>query len=122
MDDPATRQPRWVYSAGSEPDPRFSLANERTLLAWIRTATGFAAAGGGTLLARELIGEWAVALSAGAFVLSLAIVSGALTRWARMERALRLERPLPAPMLAAGIAIGLAFGGILGLVFDALLR
>ena len=37
---PATphRRPRSVYGGGEEPDPRFSLANERTALAWMRTA------------------------------------------------------------------------------------
>src|SRR5690606_10629661 len=32
------RFPRTVYGEGEEPDPRFSLANERTFLAWLRTA------------------------------------------------------------------------------------
>ena len=32
------RWPRSVYGTGSEPDPRFSLANERTFLAWVRTS------------------------------------------------------------------------------------
>ena len=32
------RFPRHVFEAGAEPDPRFTLANERTFLAWIRTA------------------------------------------------------------------------------------
>jgi NitT/TauT family transport system ATP-binding protein len=38
------RRPRWVYDAGQEPDYRFSLANERTFLAWIRTSLAFMAA------------------------------------------------------------------------------
>ena len=33
-----TRFPKAVYGVGAEPDPRFTLANERTFLAWIRTA------------------------------------------------------------------------------------
>ena len=37
--------PRWVYDGGTEPDPRFTLANERTFLAWIRTSIAFMAAG-----------------------------------------------------------------------------
>lgn len=40
MTDPLVRTPRRpksVYDVGSEPDPRFTLANERTFLAWIRT-------------------------------------------------------------------------------------
>ena len=36
--DPERRWPSRVYAHGHEPDPRFSLANERTFLAWIRTA------------------------------------------------------------------------------------
>lgn len=114
------RQPRWVYDVGSEPDPRFSLANERTLLSWIRTATGFAAGGGGVLIARSLIGPWAFVLSAGAFALALTIVLGAVLRWARMERALRLDRPLPAPMMAGMIVSALAVGAVVGLLFNAL--
>jgi putative membrane protein len=39
------RQPRWVYDAGDEPDPRFTLANERTFLAWVRTALAMFAGG-----------------------------------------------------------------------------
>ncbi|TQO19384.1 uncharacterized protein DUF202 [Rhodoglobus vestalii] len=43
---PAPRRfPRRVYGAGSEPDARFSLANERTFLAWIRTALALISAG-----------------------------------------------------------------------------
>ena len=38
MSAPDDRWPRSVYHRGTEPDPRFSLANERTFLAWVRTA------------------------------------------------------------------------------------
>jgi putative membrane protein len=34
------RTPQSVYGQGDEPDPRFSLANERTALAWMRSALG----------------------------------------------------------------------------------
>ena len=39
------RWPAWVYGVGDDPDPRFSLANERTFLAWIRTGLAFVTAG-----------------------------------------------------------------------------
>ena len=39
------RFPGWVYRHGTEPDPRFTLANERTFLAWIRTALALIAGG-----------------------------------------------------------------------------
>ncbi len=34
-----------MYAQGTEPDPRFSLANERTFLAWIRTSLALLATG-----------------------------------------------------------------------------
>ncbi len=58
-----------ISRLGEAPDYRFSLANERTFLAWIRTALGFLAAGVGldqlapdfaTPLIREVLGAAAV--------------------------------------------------------------
>ena len=46
------RFPASVYSRGTEPDARFTLANERTFLAWIRTALAFLAGG----VALEVLG------------------------------------------------------------------
>ncbi|HET8988949.1 MAG TPA: DUF202 domain-containing protein, partial [Humibacillus sp.] len=45
MSREARRFPRSVYEHGEDPDPRFSLANERTFLAWVRTSLAFVAAG-----------------------------------------------------------------------------
>ena len=45
MNTPAARFPQHVFGVGDEPDPRFTLANERTFLAWIRTALALIAAG-----------------------------------------------------------------------------
>ena len=42
---PDRRWPRSVYGVGSEPDPRFTFANERTFLAWIRTSLALLACG-----------------------------------------------------------------------------
>jgi putative membrane protein len=92
-----TRQPRWVYDAGEDPDPRFTLANERTFLAWVRTALAMLA-GGIALHALEVPSTgWLRRL----LVLVLIGVGGlvcvfALVRWARVERAMRLHEPLPA--------------------------
>src|SRR3954470_20484811 len=41
----APRWPRWVYGVGTRPDHRFSLANERTFLAWVRTSLAMLAGG-----------------------------------------------------------------------------
>nr|WP_301979777.1 DUF202 domain-containing protein [Corynebacterium tuberculostearicum] len=40
-----SRFPRSVFAVGTDPDPRFTLANERTFLAWIRTSLALIAGG-----------------------------------------------------------------------------
>ena len=91
------RRPHWVYDAGQEPDPRFSLANERTFLAWVRTALAMLA-GGVALHALQLPeAAWLRALLASLLVVLGAVVTVlAMVRWARVERALRSGTPLPA--------------------------
>ena len=41
----SARRPRRVYEVGQDPDPRFTLANERTALAWVRTGLAMVAGG-----------------------------------------------------------------------------
>jgi uncharacterized membrane protein YidH (DUF202 family) len=74
----AARFPRWVCGEGSEPDPRFTLANERTFLAWIRTALALTA-GGVALeaLTVPLLPGLRLAASLLLLVLGLAAVLGA---------------------------------------------
>ena len=72
-----------ISRLGEAPDYRFSLANERTFLAWIRTAPDFA-----TPVIRELL------------ALLLCLFSGGLAmygylRWLRNEKAMRLKEDLP---------------------------
>jgi putative membrane protein len=106
-----TRQPRWVYDAGDEPDPRFSLANERTFLAWVRTALAMFA-GGVALHALAVPKDGflrglmvLVLVGIGALVCLLALV-----RWARVERAMRLHQPLPS------FGLGIVMAGALVVV------
>lgn len=110
------RRPAWVYKVGKDPDPRFTLANERTLLAWIRTSLALAAGGLAVLLTDQLFGDWSALLSGAAFGLSLLVVVGALARWARMERSLRLGQGLPAPWLAVTVVAALVLGAVIGAV------
>jgi putative membrane protein len=96
-----------VYDSGEEPDVRFSMANERTFLAWIRTSLALLAAG----VALDAIDT---PVSAGAeslltvflVVLGLGCAVASWVRWARAERALRRGEPLPAPQLASVLACG----------------
>jgi putative membrane protein len=91
-----TRQPRWVYDEGDEPDPRFTLANERTFLAWVRTALAMLA-GGVALHALSIDGPHVLrtALAVGLIVLGGLVGVGSFVRWARVERAMRRHEPLP---------------------------
>jgi putative membrane protein len=90
------RWPRSVYEVGTEPDPRFTLANERTFLAWVRTTVALLA-GAAALDALELALDdrvrrgLAMLLAIG----GLACVLMAWRGWSRTERALRRGEPLP---------------------------
>jgi putative membrane protein len=102
------RWPRTVYATGAEPDPRFSFANERTFLAWIRTSVALLALG----VALEGLSVPAadgprLALVTTLIVLGTLASAGGFLRWARVERALRQSRPLPAPTFASVVAVGL---------------
>lgn len=103
------RWPRGVYSAGSEPDPRFTFANERTFLAWIRTALALLAAGI-ALEALEIPEHDTLRLFLVLVLALLGAISSVLAffRWASAEKALRESRPLPSPALAPVLAFGLA--------------
>ena len=82
---------------GEAPDYRFSLANERTYLAWIRTALGFLAAGVGL---DQLAPDLATPLIREIVALLLCLFAGVLAvygylRWLRNEKAMRLKQDLP---------------------------
>lgn len=102
-----SRFPHSVYGQGAEPDPRFSLANERTFLAWIRTSLALGAAA----IALEALGlpiERPVRAGGAAVLAALAVLAAvqAWRGWARTERALRLGRALPGPSVAVVISAG----------------
>ncbi len=107
-------EPRWpssVYGHGHEPDPRFSLANERTFLAWIRTALALVA-GAAAVDALPLPLPGTVQhLLAGALALAGLLTAGAAWRgWARTERAMREGSSLPSnpAMLVVLVAVAVA--------------
>jgi putative membrane protein len=97
--------PSWVYGTGSEPDYRFSFANERTFLAWIRTALALIA-GGVALgaLGPAAPGNQIRGLSIAFLVLGGSSAGAAWIRWARGERALRRGEPLPPSSLTVVLA------------------
>lgn len=99
---------------GEEPDYRFTLANERTFLAWIRTALAILAAG-------VLLDQFSTRLRPQALVVTVAVVLCALAavlgvqaygHWRANEIAMRHRDRLPPttllPLVAGGISIAAA--------------
>lgn len=110
------RWPGWVYSGGTEPDVRFSFANERTFLAWIRTALALLAAGVALdAIPLAIPGPLQSALAGMFVLLGTACAVAAWWRWARAERAMRRKEPLPASHFGVVLAVVvvLAGGGLL---------
>ncbi len=88
-------EPRWKQE-GQDPDYRFSLANERTFLAWIRTALALIAGG-------VLLHEFAAGIGPRALVTVLSVGLGVAAagrallshfRWRSTAIAMRHERRL----------------------------
>jgi inner membrane protein YidH len=101
-------------NSGTEPDPRFTFANERTFLAWSRTALALVIAGLGIVqllppfprvpAGRHLLGLPLIALGA-------VLAAAAYVEWVRSQRALRRGDPLPhsvLPWILAATITGIA--------------
>jgi putative membrane protein len=113
-------------AGGTEPDPRFTFANERTFLAWSRTALALVVAGlaivqllppfPGVPAGRHLLGVPLIALGA---VLAVA----AYIEWVRNQRALRRGDPMPVsimPWILAATITGIAIIAAVVLLLSAL--
>ncbi|WP_413727959.1 YidH family protein [Sodalis sp. RH19] len=100
---------RW-WQQGKPPDYRFSLANERTFLAWIRTALAFLAGAVGIdqfalgLGTHEVRAALAVLLS----VMAASLGIMAYRRWAASELAMRTGASLPQTPLLLMMALFVA--------------
>lgn len=105
---PDNRWPRWVYAEGEEPDYRFTFANERTFLAWIRTSLALLAASVVLDVVDLDVSDHVRRLLAG-LVAALGLLSSvvAWTRWATAERAIRRRLGLPSFGFAALLTTGL---------------
>ncbi len=102
-----------------EPDYRFTLANERTFLAWQRTALGLLAA---AVAVVQFMPELAVpglrhALGAVVGVLAMLTSGAGLHRWYQVDYAMRRDQPLPRPSTPVYLTVGLM---VIGLVTVAL--
>ena len=91
-----------------EPDYRFSLANERTFLAWIRTALGLLAAG---VAVRQFVPPFAIpgattGLALGCVGLAFVVAVVSFPRWRRVQQAMRTGAPLPRNSMIVALAAG----------------
>jgi putative membrane protein len=96
------RSIRSAEPVGKEPDARFSYANERTFLAWIRTALRLMTAG---LAITQLLREFDLPggrrlIGLPLIALGVVIAVASYRQWRANERAMRLDRPLLAIELA----------------------
>jgi inner membrane protein YidH len=108
-----------LRSVGTDPDYRFTLANERTFLAWLRTGLALLA---GAIALASLVHDFGprsvrIAITVFLLLLSVTIVLGAYVRWDRAERALRENRSLPDDplprIIVAGVTIVVAAAAVL---------
>ncbi|MCO4252076.1 YidH family protein [Pseudarthrobacter raffinosi] len=96
----------WLLPEGTEPDPRFTLANERTFLAWVRTSLALLAGGiaieafTSDLFLEPVRKGLAVIL----LLLGMLLSAGAAVRWVRVERSMRNKAPLPIPLIVPLLA------------------
>ncbi|WP_127819750.1 YidH family protein [Microbacterium sp. CPCC 204701] len=102
---------------GDEPDARFSLANERTFLAWNRTALALIA-GGVALEALGLDLQPGLRLTAALILIAAGLVVPLLAwlEWGRTERALRSGSPLPGSATSIALAATIVLVGALVLL------
>jgi putative membrane protein len=104
-----------------EPDVRFSFANERTFLAWNRTALALIATG---IAATQLLPSFHIAGGRRLLGLPLvalgALVAGAsLRHWRSNEKAMRRGEPLPRSPMPFILAFGIVVVGVIGAILSA---
>ena len=101
-----------------EPDVRFSYANERTFLAWNRTALALIATG---VAATQLLPQFHV--SGGRRILGLPLIAlGAVVavtsylHWKANQRAMRRDEPLPRSPMPLVLAVGIGIVAVIAVV------
>jgi putative membrane protein len=97
-----------------EPDYRFTLANERTFLAWQRTSLGLLAAAVAAVQFMPELPIHGMRHMLGAMVGTLAMLTAGtgLQRWVQVDRAIRGGQPLPRPTTPVYLAVGLVMIGM----------
>ena len=104
-----------------EPDVRFTYANERTFLAWNRTALALIATGvAATQLLPKLQVDWGRRLLGLPLIALGAIVAAeSLRQWHANQRAMRRGDPLPRSRMPLILTIGIVVVGVIAVVLSA---
>lgn len=110
--------PSVIREAGRDPDARFSMANERTFLAWVRTSLALLAGGVAVI---QLVPSFAVPggrhiLGIALIVLSIVVAVSSYRHWALSEQAMRLGHPLPPSPLPRVLGAGVSVVALAALV------
>ena len=105
---------------GQEPDYRFTLANERTYLAYLRTSLACYAGGLSAVQFLDLGPDRLVAKIIGVILVCAGIVTtaGAFRRWQLNQAAMREGARLPVTRLPLMLGATIAVVGLLGLLFS----
>ncbi len=108
-------------SSEEEPDVRFSFANERTFLAWNRTALALIATG---IAATQLLPSFHVAggrrlLGLPLVILGALVAGASLWHWRANERAMRRCEPLPRSPMPIILTVGVVGVGVIGAILAA---
>jgi inner membrane protein YidH len=117
----SARREQRLGRTGRDPDPRFTFANERTFLAWNRTALALIAAGlaAAQFLHFNLHGLRLV-IAVPLIVLGAVMAIASFLHWEDSERAMRLGEPLRYSwmprVLSGGIALIALVGGIIAVI------
>lgn len=118
----SARRERALEQTGTDPDPRFTWANERTFLAWNRTALALIAAGlaAAQFLHFNLHGLRLI-VAIPLIVLGAVLALASYLHWEDSERAIRLKRPLHyswMPRVLTGGIVVIAFCGAILAIID----
>ena len=120
MDEFDDRQHKKWWLRGTRPDYRFSLANERTFLAWVRTSLALIAGGTAIHQYAHSLGtpELRLVLVLVLFGVAAIICGTAYRRWTRSEIAMRhdLDLPISPLLLLLAIFVVLLAGALSALV------